>query len=317
LQEQYAVWNQLSSAISRQSLYDLKEALDHAAKIDFTNTSRAILMLYCDALTRHQHAMDFSADEVVDALEQTLYQRALDMVVDIAIVQGADVGLLLTWLTRLCADWSTPANAVCPPDGDKNNVRAKQRQQAAEGEVGSLVSALQAKAAKHARLELNRAWDQLDRVYNADEEGASRGGIGIAYSAFSREEEHFYIRNKILSAIGEQSVVELRRALAYALANGLECESIEIECAYRDALAKYQRDEGFSPAQVRYSLERGDWWTALDLIIGVALARGSDGTLLQRAIGTFQQRQQPHQPGEQRQQPYQPGGGQEVYVASV
>lgn len=303
LQEQYAVWNKLSSAISRESLSDLKEALEHAAKIDFTSTSRAIIMTYCDALTRRQHAMEFSADEVVEALEQNLFQRSVDIVVEIAIVQGADVGLLLTWLTRLCADWSARASAASPPGGGtlESQRGDGSKQQASETDMGSLLSALFAKAVKHARLELNKAWDELDRIYSPEAAGDSSKGLGPQYTPFSREEELFYIRNKILCAINEQSLVELRRALAYALANGLDPESIEIECAYRDTLQRYQRDEGFLSAHVKNSLDGGDWWTALDLIIGVALARGVDVSLMQRTIGTFQQRQQPYQDAQTRE----------------
>jgi hypothetical protein len=302
LQEQYAVWNKLSSAVSRESLYDLKQALESASSIILSDTSRAILLTYCDALTRQQNAARWSTDEVVKAVERGSYERALDMVIEIATTHGAEAGLLLSWLTRLCADWNARKPAANPPATSYNELVALatangngHKKKAVDTEdVGSLVLILERKAARNARLELNKVWDALDSAYdpstNADKAGDKSGGIGPSYSPFSRQEELFFIRNKIVSAIFEQSLVELRRALAYAMAFGVQPESIEIEAAYRDALAAHQQADGFSPSYVRTALEEGDWWSAFDTIIGVALARGVNASRLQRTIGTYQSR---------------------------
>jgi len=306
LQEQYGVWNKLSSAISRESLFDLKQALDHAANHELSDTSRAILFTYCDALTRHHQAFRFTTDEVVNTLERGAYEPAIDMVVDIATSQGANVGLLLTWLTRLCADWNAGMPPADPPgttgrdamslqlaqlNGETYDTNGNGHKTKSESEdlVGSLVGILQTKASRHARLELNRAWDELDSAY-APDAADPKGGLGPDYKPFSKQEELFYIRNKIVNAIHQQNLVDLRRAISYALAFGLDPKTIEIEAAYRDALAKHQQEDGFSPNQVRDSLDKGDWWTTLDIIVRVALARGTDKNRLQRVIETFQSR---------------------------
>jgi len=225
-----------------------------------------------------------------------------DMVVDNATAQGANVGLLLTWMARLCLDWNSGMPVASPPPKSAEapsgfntltsdpaaitNGNAK-----SEDAVGSLVGILQHKALRHARQELNRAWDRLDSAYAPSYDGDAKGGLGPTYNPFTMEEELFYIRNKIVTAIHQQSLVELRRALNYGLANGLSPKSLEIEAAYRDALAKHQQADGFSPEQVRDSLERCDWWTTLDVIVSTALSRGADKCSLQRTIGTFQSRQ--------------------------
>jgi len=49
LQEQYFIWNKLLNAILCESLFDLREALDHATSAGISQTSRAIIFTYCDA----------------------------------------------------------------------------------------------------------------------------------------------------------------------------------------------------------------------------------------------------------------------------
>ena len=61
------------------------------------------------------------------------------------------------------------------------------------------------------------------------------GGIGPEYAPLSKAEESFYIRTKIVNAIQQQSLLELRRALGYALASGIDPENLELEvivCAH-------------------------------------------------------------------------------------
>jgi len=81
LQEQYSVWNKLSSAISRESLFDLKQAMEQAVNIDLSDTSRAILLTYSDALTRQNQRIRFATENVIAALESGDFEAALDMVV--------------------------------------------------------------------------------------------------------------------------------------------------------------------------------------------------------------------------------------------
>merc|ERR1719321_2418392 len=104
LQEQYFVWNKLTSAITRENLYDLRQALDHARDVGLGESSSAILFTYCDALTRHHETVGFSLEEVLLAVERSCYENAICMVLEMAITQGADRSLLLNALTRLCSD---------------------------------------------------------------------------------------------------------------------------------------------------------------------------------------------------------------------
>merc|ERR1712025_725301 len=60
--------------------------------------------------------------------------------------------------------------------------------------------------------------------------------------------------------------------------------TMEIEVAYRDALARHQMEAGFSSRSISQALERGDWWTALDEIIGASFARGADRHVLVNLI---------------------------------
>lgn len=318
LQEQYFVWNKVSSAISRESLYDLRQALDHARDTGLTETSSAILFSYCDALTRHHQIVGFSLEEVLDAVARGSFEHSISMVLEMAISQGADRNLLLTALTRVCADSSDRALTAIPfstevtamsdvqlaiadgPIGAITNggPRAYSMNKPVEKEdypsigQGSLVSVLCSKAAQHARLELNRAWDELDNAYaipysvgGAGSTAAAKASNGAGYSPFSKQEEHFFIRNQLVNAIQQESLVEIRRALTYAMAFGVDPKNIEIEAAYRDALAKNQQSNAFNVRLVKEVLQDGDWWSALDLIIGAALARGADRNILLKMIG--------------------------------
>merc|ERR1719409_1880431 len=114
---------------------------------------------------------------------------------------------------------------------------------------------------------------------------SAKPGMGPGYSPFSKQEELFFIRNQIVNAIHQESLGEIRRALTYAMAFGIDPKTIEIEAAYRDALARHQQSDGFNPKHVKQVLENGDWWSALDIIIGASLARGADRNMLLKMIG--------------------------------
>jgi len=281
-------------------------------KISLSETSRAILLTYCDALTRQQNTLRWSTEEVIAAMDRFAYESALDMVVEMATAQGADAGLLLSWMTKLCADWKAKNPVVSQPEpsageiaaakimapstalalpASKNGENGYKKGKKKEEPVLTLVDVLHTKAARNARNELNKVWDSLDHAYDPGPgEADVQGGIGPSYSALTATEEMFYIRNKIVAAIFEKSLAELRRSLVYAMAFGVDPQSIEIESAYRDALASYEQAEGFSSELIRVPLDRGDWWTVLDGIVAVALLRGVDANALTRMIGTYQSR---------------------------
>jgi len=311
LQEQYFVWNKLTSAITRENLYDLRQALDHARDVGLGESSSAILFTYCDALTRHHETVGFSLEEVLDAVRTGSFEHGITMVLEMAINQGADRNLLLNALTRLCGDTNDRIYATSPPPnsiggaspGDvrlaltngsmpaltngQNGVMPKSVE-TNESNASNLLAVLQAKAGQHARHELNVAWEELDSAYAtpAPAGGApAKTGVGPGYSPFSNQEEHFFIRNQIVNAIQQESLPEIRRALTYAMAFGIDPKSVEIEAAYRDTLAKYQASDSYDTRQVSQVLQDGDWWSALDLIIGAALAKGSDRNMLLKMIG--------------------------------
>merc|ERR1711908_260224 len=97
-------------------------------------------------------------------------------------------------------------------------------------------------------------------------------------------EEQFFLFNQLNNAVLSENLHELRRALNHALSLGIDSQDLEIEIAYRDALAKHQQSLGFTPNQVIHALQRGDWWTALDDIIKAASASGADKHMLLKAL---------------------------------
>jgi len=150
---------------------------------------------------------------------------------------------------------------------------------------GRLVAVLHTEAADHAERELKKAWEELDRAYRSAELVAGHAGaFGPGYTPFSRHEELFFIRNQINNAVLQESLLELRRSLSHAMSFGIDMRSMEIEVAYRDALSRHLMGEGFSSAHISQALERGDWWSAMDDIIGASFARGADRHMLVKMI---------------------------------
>lgn len=328
LQEEWYVWHKLYSAVSSESLQELRQALDHARIIGLSDKSSAILFTFCDALARQQQQVEvIPSEEIAEALDSGDWVRALDLVIETSLAQGAEKTLLLNALARLCTDSSgTPAweperrfraNSALADIGHgkrqgfgnaatvaTNGVKlefdqalsVKQRGKTVEATLtapgmpepemrGRLVSVLYTEAADHALKELNKAWEELDRAYRAAEKaGSARRGYGPGFSPFSTHEEQFFIRKQISNAVTQESLLELRRALAHAMTCGVDPVSIEIEAAYRDALTRHQQGVGFSSQYVIATLERGDWWTALDDIIGASFARGADRHTLLKMI---------------------------------
>jgi hypothetical protein len=140
---------------------------------------------------------------------------------------------------------------------------------------GRLLAVLHTEAVENASRKLTEAWVELNKAQSAVAGGAA-GGFTRGFSPFSRQEELFFLRNQINDAVKGETLGELRRSLNHAMSLGIDPKSIEIEAAYRDALMKHQQGPGFSASYVIQALERGDWWTALDDIIGASSARGAD-----------------------------------------
>jgi len=275
----------------------LRQALDHARDSPLSETNCAILFSYCDALARHHQIVGSTLHEILDAVERGSFEDGITMILEMAISQGADRHLLLNALAQLCADSRMRAFGATP-SSDAIQLSNVQLQVAAsramtkftgkdDKDVG-LTAALLTKATQHAKLELSKAWDELDSAYagpGGDSVGGAKKDTGPGSSPFSNEEEHFFIRNQLVNAINLESLSEVRRALTYALAFGIDPKTVEMEVAYCDALVKQQQPEGFNPDRVKEVLENGDWWSALDIVVGVALARGVDRTMLQKMIG--------------------------------
>lgn len=66
----------------------------------------------------------------------------------------------------------------------------------------------------------------------------------------------------------------------HATTLGIDPVTVEIEAAYHDALSKHQRGTAFSPSLIIGPLEQGDWWSALDHILGASIARGGKDAVL-------------------------------------
>jgi len=325
LQEHWYVWHKLFEAVSSESLRDLRRALEHAKTVGINEKSNALLYTFCDSLARQQQLVGVSSSDVVQALDEGDWMRALESVVDISLARGADKSLLLNALARLVAESSGYDVLTSAPEDRSNsreapsgnfsssqafasspstlgvkldfagldNLKAKAIRSALTplektGDArGRLVSVLHAEAADHAERELKKAWEELDRAYrSADLLGSSgyRGGFGPGFSPCSRQEEVFFIRNQINNAVVKTSLLELRQALSHAVAFGIDMKTMELEVAYRDALSRHHQGPGFSSKHVEEALEKGDWWTVLDDIVGASFARGADRQMLLKMI---------------------------------
>lgn len=313
LQERWYVWHKLYDAVSREDLHEMRQCLDHASTAGIDEKSHAILYTFCDAMSRHQRIVGVSLSEVTEALECGDWMRALDSVIEISMARGADKSLILNALARLCADsygysaWNPSGDSALTPGVQVPDSIAKPQDvmvsvaglDSARGKAlqstiapvatkdlrGRLVAVLHSEAAEHAQQEMKQAWQELEGAYQAaNRNGISKGGFGPGYSPFSRQEEIFFFRNQINNAVAAESVQWLRRALSHALAFGMDIRTLEIEAAYCDALARHAQGAGFSPRSVVESLERGDWWSALDDIIGASFARGIDKHVLFKMI---------------------------------
>lgn len=313
-QETWYVWHKLYSAVSKESVHEMRQALEHAKFIGVTEKSAAILFTFCDALARQEQVDGVQSNEVVEALEAGDWMRAIDLVVGISLAKGADKSLLLTAMSRFCADANSfpgsprgqngssssspmkPTTSIGPSgvrldlsglDGAAGETISKVLKPADKFDDtrGRLVEVLHKEAAEHAERELSKAWEILDLAYKgADHAGQHKGAFGPGFSPFSKQEELFFIRNQINNGVNQANLLELRRALAHAMSFGIDLRSVEIEVAYRDALARHHQGEGFKPEYVSQALERGEWWSALDDVLGASFARGADRHMLLKMI---------------------------------
>lgn len=310
-QETWYVWHKLYTAVINESVHELREALDNAKLMGVTEKSSAILFTFCDALARQQQIQGFSPREVVQALDTGDWMRALDLVVEISLARGADKSMMLSALSRFCTDSSSQQPKQQQTDVVASNVAfstgvagaAKMDFSGLDGASaismsammkpdvimddmrGRLVEVLHKEASEHSARELSKAWEELDRAYrSADLAGKEKGGFGPGYSPFSKQEEYFFIRNHINNGVSQENLLELRRALAHAMSFGIDLRDVELEVAYRDALARHHQGDGFNSEYVCRALERGDWWTALDDILGASFARGADRHMLLKMI---------------------------------
>jgi hypothetical protein len=346
-EEKFFVRNKLCSAVQRQSLQDLERAIDHARSIGYNDRNLSILLTYRDTLRRHHQNAGFSTAAVVEALRNSNWSSALDMVIEVSLAQGADKQMIMSALTRLCVDssgstsWQLSSRfgaSRAITTGDTK--RGREIDEVGRGELqsdealarsgtksrdimkaliapgatgtsslgdvsfededvsfeedyvqrGRLVAVLHTEAVQHAAKELQRAWEKLDAVYRSQElerlreTSAFDGGMSPNFKPFTKEEEHFFLRNQINNAVLQEDLHEMRRGIQQAMALGISPRKLEIEIAYRDALMKHQQTVGFKPQQVTASLQRGDWWTALDDIVAVSFARGADKHMLLKAL---------------------------------
>jgi hypothetical protein len=306
-EENFFVWNKMASAVYRESLPDLRRAMEHAKGIAIVEEHLAILTTYRDVLARH--TTQSTPGEVLEALESKDFARALEIVVDASLAHGADRHLLLNALVRLHTEagnvpaWQEQAvMARSIGNGEPLNVqdvrldvRAKTQRDAfravfapgeampAEKEVTHLLAVLHSEAQTHTAQEVKKAWDELDKAYRNNP--GVKGGFGPDYTPFSKQEEQFFIRNKMNNAVHQESLIDLRRAISHALTFGIDAATIELEVAYRDALARYHQSCGLSPRDVKDALDRGEWWTALDIVVSVAMFTGIDRQTLIALLG--------------------------------
>jgi hypothetical protein len=251
--------------------------------------SLLLLMTFYDALVRQQERDGFNTYDLAKAMERGDWNTSLDLTVDIALTQGADQSLLINALSQRCEDldgaYNTVAsngNGVLTNGIEMNGIELEFRDKNKhttdlDDGSGGLLALLHDAATENARAELAKALEELDRVNKVGaSQNGSKGAFGPGYSPFSKAEEIFFVRNQINNAVQQKSLVEIRRALNHAVTLGINAASFEIEAAYRDALTRYHSGAGLSPGLVLETLERGEWWSALDDVVGASLSRGGD-----------------------------------------
>lgn len=313
-EEVFFVWNKLCSAVFRESLPDLRRALHHAKGIHVKEEDLATILTYRDALARRESKVE--PQQVVDAFERNDFSHALELVIDSSLARGADRNLLLNALVRLNSGpgftpQQAPAQVMQPTSNQSNgngetanrgkgvsntkpDVQQVKRGQALravtspgevppiEAEVKHLLSVLHAEASQQAKKEVNKAWEQVDKAYRANPD--AKGAFGPDYTPFAQLEEMFFIRNQINNAVAQSSLPGLRRSISHAIAFGIEATTMEIEIAYRDALARQQQSNSTDLDDIKTALDSGDWWSVLEVVVDACLTTGTDRYFLSELL---------------------------------
>mmetsp|Transcript_152700 Transcript_152700/g.270894 ORF Transcript_152700/g.270894 Transcript_152700/m.270894 type:complete len:150 (+) Transcript_152700:3-452(+) len=131
---------------------------------------------------------------------------------------------------------------------------------------------LHTEASRHSSEQMSKAWEAL-----TDSEDQRSFPL-------SQSEELFFIYNQMSSAVQKKSFYDLQRALTQAIVAGLDMRTLDVEVAYRDALARCYKDPATTIRLAVDAFRRKEWYLALDLLIQVSLARGADKQSLLRVL---------------------------------
>jgi len=144
--------------------------------------------------------------------------------------------------------------------------------------------ALRSATLEHCRREVAKAQEELDASANVQRSevqvGLSPGYWAPDATCFSRPEESFLVRAKLLDAVQDASVEELRRWLYHAVNIGIAQSGLSLEMAYTDKLVKDRQGPWASSQRVVNALDRGEWNSACDFFIEMCQVRSSGSDTL-------------------------------------
>jgi len=144
--------------------------------------------------------------------------------------------------------------------------------------------AMRSATLEHCRREVAKAQEELDASANVQRSevqvGLSPGYWAPDATCFSRPEESFLVRAKLLDAVQDASVEELRRWLYHAVNIGIAQSGLSLEMAYTDKLVKDRQGPWASSQRVVNALDRGEWNSACDFFIEMCQVRSSGSDTL-------------------------------------
>jgi voltage-gated sodium channel len=184
---------------------------------------------------------------------------------------------------------------LAPPDPSAPTVDRNRFSADAKDETprtwDQLRETIHAAALQHCKEELETACVALETCYTkidltlVPKRGVMPSATIAGAECVGPEEEKFFIRNKLCSAVQRQSLYDLEKGLDHARTFGISEVNLSILVTYCDMLRRHLTQHvGVSTEQLQQALISHDWYGALDMVIEVALKRGADKSLIMSAL---------------------------------
>lgn len=326
-QEFFVIRNKLHNAVRLESAAELKKAIDHAVTAGIDSGRLTLELTYNDMLKRSQpkevpvsevrEAMgkgDWA--RALDMVVESALQHGADKHILANVINRSS-------LTSGSQNVSSQTGSIAATPPDQRVSHSKDGGPAEAGKVrripdlrtkfrsektsheeeakeadgqGNLLAMLHSEACKHSNQEMRSAWEALEysprkpqKQDGQDDKQQDRAGAKqlTKQSPFSQAEERYFIFNQMFSAVYQKSFSGLQRVLNQAFLVGLDAHSMDVEIAYRDALARYHTYHRGATFHIRLAvdaLKRKDWYLALDILIQMSLDRGVDRQSVLRAL---------------------------------